>query len=239
MGHIALHLDVISNGGAMPGAMPGWVRRNALSVTMLGAFLVFVLLQSVFGWQVRNEDLMQQGQQAASYWSYLATGHFGEAVFENWESEFLQMGFYVLLTAYLVQKGSSESKPPGQKDRPEDKVENAGPDAPWPVRKGGWVLQIYRNSLSFALLALFLLSFVLHLITGTVEYNEQQALEQGSPPVSVWHFLFTSDFWFQSMQNWQSEFLAVGALVLLSVVLRQHGSPESKPVTAPVGATES
>jgi hypothetical protein len=219
--------------------MPGWVRRNALSLTMLSAFVIFVALQSFFGWQVRNEELAQQGQQAWGYWSYLGTGHFGEAVFENWESEFLQMGFYVLLTAYLVQKGSAESKPPGRTDRPEDRARNAGPDAPWPVRAGGFALTIYRNSLSLALLALFALSFVLHLITGTAEYNEQQALEQGSPPVSVWHFLMTSDFWFQSMQNWQSEFLAVGALVLLSIVLRQHGSPESKPVTTAVSATES
>jgi hypothetical protein len=219
--------------------MPGWVRRNALSLIMLGAFLIFVALQSFFGWQVRNEELTQQGQQATGYWSYLGTGHFGEAVFENWESEFLQMGFYVLLTAFLVQKGSSESKPPGQKDRPEDYRENAGPDAPWPVRTGGWVLRIYRNSLSLALLTLFVLSFVLHLVTGTADYNEQQALEQGSPPVGVWHFLTTSDFWFQSMQNWQSEFLAVGALVLLSIGLRQHASPESKPVTTSVSATEN
>jgi hypothetical protein len=220
------------------GAMPGWVRRNALSLTMLGAFVVFVALQSIFGWQVRNEELAQQGQQTWNYWHYLGTGHFGEAVFENWESEFLQMGFYVLLTAYLVQKGSAESKPPGRADRSEDRAHNAGPNAPWPVRAGGLALTIYRNSLSLALLALFALSFVLHLITGTAEYNEQQAIEHGSPPVSVWDFLMTSDFWFQSMQNWQSEFLAVGALVLLSIVLRQHGSPESKPVTTPVSSTE-
>jgi hypothetical protein len=219
--------------------MPNWVRRNALSLAMLGAFGVFGVLQSIFGWQVRNEELVQQGQQAGSYWSYLGTGHFGEAVFENWESEFLQMGFYVLLTAFFVQKGSSESKPPGQAERPEDDARRAGPDAPWPVRAGGLALRLYRNSLSLALLILFVVSFVLHLIAGTADYNEQQALEHTGPPVSVWHFLTTSDFWFQSMQNWQSEFLAVGALVLLSIVLRQRGSPESKPVTAPVGATQS
>jgi hypothetical protein len=219
--------------------MDGWVRRNALSLTMLGAFLVFIAMQSFFGWQVWNEQLAQYDNPALSYWSYLGSGHFGESVFENWESEFLQMGFYVLLTAFLVQKGSAESKPPGQTDRPEDDERRAKPDSPWPVRAGGFALKIYRNSLSLALLAIFVASFVLHLLTGTAEYNEQQAMEQGSPPISAWEFLRTSDFWFQSMQNWQSEFLAVAALVLLSVVLRQHGSPESKPVTAPVRATEA
>jgi hypothetical protein len=94
-------------------------------------------------------------------------------------------------------------------------------------------LTLYRNSLSIALLLLFAVSFVLHLLGGTAEYNEQQALESGAAPISAWQFLGTSDFWFQSMQNWQSEFLAVGALVVLSVFLRQHGSPESKPVTTP------
>ncbi|HEX7745244.1 MAG TPA: DUF6766 family protein [Micromonosporaceae bacterium] len=219
--------------------MEDWVRRNALSLAMLGAFLVFVTMQSVFGWHVWNEELAQYGNPTLSYWSYLGSGHFGEAVFENWESEFLQMGFYVLLTAFLVQKGSAESKPPGQTDRPEDDERRATPDSPWPARAGGLALKIYRNSLSLALLAVFVASFVLHLLTGTTVYNEQQAMEQGSPPISAWQFLGTSDFWFQSMQNWQSEFLAVAALVLLSIVLRQHGSPESKPVTAPVATTGS
>ena len=161
---------------------------------------------------------------------YLGEGHFIEATFENWESEFLQMGAYVLLTAYLMQRGSSESKPEPDTDRPDDYAGNAKPNSPWPVRAGGLALALYRNSLSIALLGLFVLSFVIHLLGGTAEYNEQQALESGAPPISALTFLGTSDFWFQSMQNWQSEFLAVGALITLSIVLRQHGSPQSKPV---------
>jgi hypothetical protein len=207
------------------------LRDHALSLTMFGAFALFIVLQSIFGWQVRNEELAQYGMPPDGYWAYLGSGHFGEAVFENWESEFLQMGFYVLLTAFLVQKGSKESKPPGQTDRPEDDERRAKPDSPWPVRVGGLVLVLYRNSLSIALLLIFVASFVLHLFTGTAEYNEEQALQSGSPPISSLQFLATSTFWFQSMQNWQSEFLAVGALVVLSIFLRQHGSPESKPVT--------
>jgi hypothetical protein len=204
---------------------------------MFAAFVVFVVLQSVFGWQVRNEELLQAGLPADAYAHYLGTGHFAEAVFENWESEFLQMGFYVLLTAYLVQRGSAESKKLDESDRPEDSPEHAGPKAPWPVKVGGLALVVYRNSLAIALLLFFLGSFVAHLIAGTAEYNEQQALESGAPPIGALQFLGSSDFWFQSMQNWQSEFLAVGVLVVLSVVLRQHGSPESKPVTAPHGQT--
>jgi hypothetical protein len=212
--------------------MRKWLWFNALSLVMFGAFLIFIVLQSIFGWQVRNEELAQYGQAADSYWAYLGTGHFVEAVFENWESEFLQMGFYVLLTAYLVQRGSPESKPLGQKDRPEDYPEKATSHSPALARREGWQQVLYRNSLSIALLGLFVLSFVVHLFGGTAEYNEQQALESGAAPISAWAFLTTSDFWFQSMQNWQSEFLAVGALIVLSVVLRQHGSPQSKPVTA-------
>ncbi|SCG60064.1 DUF6766 family protein [Micromonospora inositola] len=212
--------------------MPRWLRENALTVAMLGAFLVFLALQSVTGWQVHNEELTQYGAAPLSWWAYLGTGHFAEAVFENWESEFLQMGGYVLLTAYLVQKGSAESKPEGQDDRPDDDPRRAKPDSPWPVRVGGFPLAVYRNSLSLALLLIFAGSFLGHLFGGVAEYNQEQALESGAAPIGAWQFLFTSDFWFQSMQNWQSEFLAVGVLILLSIVLRQHASPESKPVTA-------
>ncbi|HEY3009949.1 MAG TPA: DUF6766 family protein [Micromonosporaceae bacterium] len=212
--------------------MRRWLWFNGLSLTVFAAFALFIVLQSVFGWQVHNEDLTQFGQPAIGYWSYLSTGHFGEATFENWESEFLQMGSYVLLTAYLVQRGSPESKPLRQKDRPEDYPDSATPRSPAWSRRADWAQVVYRNSLSIVLLGFFVLSFLGHLLAGTAEYNEQQALQSGAPPVNALHFLGTSDFWFQSMQNWQSEFLAVGCLVVLSIVLRQHGSPQSKPVTA-------
>jgi hypothetical protein len=205
---------------------------NGLALVMFSAFIVFAVLQSVFGWQVRNEELEQAGQAAQGYWHYLGTGHFSEALFENWESEFLQMGSYVLLTAFLVQWGSPESKPLDQEDRPEDKPEHAGEGAPRLSRATGVAHWLYRNSLSIVLFLFFALSFLGHLLGGTANYNEEQALQSGAPPISAWQFLGTPDFWFQSMQNWQSEFLAVGCLVVLGIVLRQHGSPESKPVTA-------
>ncbi|GAA1763427.1 DUF6766 family protein [Luedemannella helvata] len=214
-----------------------FARHNGLSLAMFGAFLVFVVLQAIFGWHVRNEELLQAGQPADGFWHYLGTGHFGEALFENWESEFLQMGSYVLLTAYLVQRGSAESKPVDQKDRAEDYPQHATSGSPRWSRTHGAAQVIYRNSLSIVLLAFFLMSFLAHLLAGTSEYNEQQALQTGAAPVTPLDFLGTSEFWFQSMQNWQSEFLAVGVLVVLSVFLRQHGSPESKAVTATHGQT--
>jgi Domain of unknown function (DUF6766) len=150
------------------------------------------------------------------------------------------MGVYVLLTAWLVQKGSSESKPPeGDPTRDEDpRLHGDDPDAPWPVRRGGWVLRLYEHSLSIALLSLFSLAFTGHLVTGARAYSAEQ-IAHGGPGVSALQYLFRSQFWFESFQNWQSEFLAVGCLVVLSVYLRQRGSSESKPVAAPHAQTGS
>jgi hypothetical protein len=216
--------------------MRRWVRLNGLSLVMFGAFLVFLVLQSVFGWERSNQNLADHRAVVESYWSYLHSGEFVEATFENWESEFLQMGSYVLLAAYLVQKGSPESKPldekPGEGDEP------VGPASPAPVKRGGAALRIYENSLSLALFGLFAVSFVLHLVGATAAYNEQQALH-GQPATSVGEFALNPEFWFQSMQNWQSEFLSVGVLIVLSVFLRQRGSSQSKPVAASHAMTGS
>ena len=214
------------------------LKDNGLSIALISFFLVFAAIQAVAGWHTRNEELALAGQQTDTLAHYLTTGHFGEALFENWESEFLQMGAYVFLTVYLVQRGSPESKPLDEGDREDDYPENAGPDSPAWSRVHGIRQLIYRNSLSIALFTAFALSFVAHLITGTIAHNEELALE-GQPPESVASFFTSPDFWFQSMQNWQSEFLAIGSLVLLSIVLRQHGSPQSKPVTAPHHETGS
>ncbi|WP_018348501.1 DUF6766 family protein [Longispora albida] len=211
--------------------MGRFLRRNALSLVMFGAFAVFLVLQALTGWRAGNAELLAHGQEPRSLAGYLTSGGFTEATFENWESEFLQMGSYVLLTAYLVQRGSAESKPPGVRDEGEVR-----PESPWPVRRGGWWRTLYEHSLALCLLGLFAISFVLHLVGGTAEYNEEQAL-LGQPPVTVLGFLAGPEFWFQSMQNWQSEFLAVGVLVVASVYLRQRGSPQSKKVTAPHGET--
>jgi hypothetical protein len=141
----------------------GWIWFNGLALAAFGAFVVFAVLQSVFGWQVHNEELMQSGRAAQTYWHYLSTGHFGEALFENWESEFLQMGSYVLLTAYLVQRGSPESKPLHGQDRPADYPDRATAESPPASRWPGWRQVIYRNSLSIALFGFFVLALIGHL----------------------------------------------------------------------------
>jgi hypothetical protein len=213
------------------------LRDNALSLTMFGMFLVFLVAQSFAGFRSNNNDNQEHGQPRESYAEYLASGAFVEATFENWESEFLQMGVYVLFTAWLIQKGSPESKnPEGEESDADPRAERDNPDAPGPVRRGGLALTLYEYSLSIALFVLFLLSFVLHALGGHAEYNQQQ-LEHGQAAVSLWGFVTSSEFWFQSMQNWQSEFLAVGALAVLGIFLRQRGSPESKPVAAPHART--
>jgi hypothetical protein len=215
-----------------------FLRDNGLGLVMFGFFALFLFAQSVTGFQVYNEDQIEHGESMIAYPDYLRSGHFIESTFENWESEYLQMGAYVIFTAFLFQRGSSESKDPDEKDQVDDDPRQARnrPDAPWPVRQGGLVLKLYENSLSIALLFLFLFSFMLHAIGGAREYSQEQ-LAHGGQTVSTAEFLRTSEFWFQSFQNWQSEFLAVFSIVVLSVFLRQRGSPESKPVAAPHSKT--
>ncbi|HET7517004.1 MAG TPA: DUF6766 family protein [Actinomycetes bacterium] len=210
---------------------------NALSLTMFGLFLIFLVLQSIAGHRAANSENEQHGQPPESYTEYLTSGNFVEATFENWESEFLQMGAYVLFTAWLLQKGSPESKKPeGEESDADPRQQRDDPKAPGPVRRGGLALTLYEHSLSLALFALFLFSFVLHALGGHADFNQQQ-LEHGQATVSLWSFVTSSEFWFQSMQNWQSEFLAVAALAVLGIFLRQRGSPESKPVAAPHAQT--
>jgi Domain of unknown function (DUF6766) len=213
------------------------LRDNGLSITMFALFLVFLVAQSIAGFRASNSDNEEHGQPPESYGQYLTSGAFVEATFENWESEFLQLGAYVLLTALLIQKGSPESRnPDGDETDADPRAHRDDPDAPGPVRRGGLALTFYEHSLSIALFALFVVSFVLHALGGHAEFNQEQ-LEHGQAAVSLWSFVTSSQFWFQSMQNWQSEFLAVGTLAVLGIFLRQRGSPESKPVAAPHAQT--
>lgn len=218
-----------------------FLRENALSLVLFVLFFAtFLFGQSLAGHRAYNAEQKSHGEPTVSYPRYLTTGHFGEATFENWESEFLQMGAFVLLTVWLRQKGSAESKKIDEKESVDEDPETHrnDPDAPWPVRKGGVALKLYKHSLSLAFFALFLGSFLGHAVTGTAAYNAEQ-LAHGDKALSVVGFMQTSEFWFQSLQNWQSEFLAVGSIVVLTIFLRQHGSPESKPVHAPHAETGS
>ncbi|MFJ4028529.1 DUF6766 family protein [Paenarthrobacter sp. NPDC089989] len=211
-----------------------WFKEHGLLLANAGLFVAFLCGMIISGAATYSEDQQTHGGQAVGIPEYLATGNFVEAVFENWESEFLQMAMYVVLTIFLFQKGSSESKPIGKPAPQDEDPREAGLSAktPWPVRRGGWVLKVYEHSLSGLLGILFLASFAMHAIGGTSAYNEEQ-LSHGLPQVTTWEYLGSSQFWFESFQNWQSEFLAVAVLVGASVYLRQRGSPESKPVAEP------
>jgi hypothetical protein len=210
-------------------------RENGLSIVLVLLFLIFWVGQSIAGHREHNSDQREHGQQEVSFGSYLRSAHFWEATAENWESEFFQMFGYVILTAMLYQKGSAESKKldePEPVDR-EPRASRRKKDVPWPVRRGGLVLKLYEYSLSLAFLLLFLISILLHAVSGAAEYNEEQSGHGQLSSLSVLQYAGTSRFWFESLQNWQSEFLALASMVVLSIFLRQRGSPESKPVDSP------
>ena len=213
-------------------------RENGLSVVLFGLFIIFLTGQALTGWRDEVSDLIEHGRPAIGLVDYLGSGSFVEATMENWESEFLQMAAYVVFTVFLYQKGSSESQDPNKQEAVDrdPRASRHKKDAPGPVRAGGWLLWIYERSLSLALIGLFLISFVLHGFGGAAHYNEERALHDESA-VSVLEYMLSARFWFESFQNWQSEFLSIGLMVVLSIYLRQRGSPESKPVDSPHHST--
>lgn len=216
--------------------MKRFLRRHGLSLVMLGGFFVVFFVGQIFtGHRDYNAARAKHGASTASLGEYLQSGHFAEATAENWESEFLQMFVYVAATAFLYQKGSAESKDPDA--RHPHHCTQARPDSPWPVRRGGWWLRLYEHSLSLALLTLFLAAFTWHAIGGLRHYNEERAAE-GDAAVALSDYLASSRFWFEAFQNWQSEFLSIGAMVLLTIWLREVNSPESKKVETPHGENE-
>jgi hypothetical protein len=210
---------------------PSFFYRNSLSIVFLSLFIFTLAGQAITGWKEHNQELEDQNFAGIAFLTYLHTGHFISATFENFQSEFLQMALYVVLTVSLRQIGSAESK---SLDKTEevDREPKAHRGAPGPVKKGGWLLKIYSISLSLAFFLLFFISWGLHLYGSFNDHNEQQ-LMQHQPLMTLQEFLAEPAFWFETFQNWQSEFLSVAAIVILSIYLRQKGSPESKPVDAP------
>jgi hypothetical protein len=208
-------------------------RNNGLSIVLVAMFALSMVGQTVAGHREHNDHQRDHAQPELSYGAYLRSPAFLEATAENWESEFLQMAAFVLLTAVLYQKGSAESKDPESEGEEEDRTPDpARPGAPGPVRRGGLALALYKRSLALVFTLLFAASVVLHAVGGAGDYNEEQAQHGRPERVTVLGYLATSRFWFESLQNWQSEFLALLAVVVLTIFLRQHGSPESKPVDA-------
>src|SRR5215217_2192546 len=205
--------------------------RNGLTIVFLSLFLITLAAQALTGWKQHNQEIMEDGQAVIGLGTYLTSGHFISATFENFESEFLQMALYVLLTISLRQIGSAESK---SLHKPEevDREPKPGPEAPRAVNKGGWIAQLYASSLSICFGLLFLFSWGMHLYGSWQNHNVEQAAKH-FPRESVAAYLTQAEFWFETFQNWQSEFLSVASIVFLTIYLRQKGSPESKPVDAP------
>ena len=216
-----------------------FMKDNGLTLALLLLFFGSLVGMLLTGWQVENEELVRHSEGPVSIVTYFFGHAFQSALFENWESEFLQMSAYVMMTAILFQRGSSESKDPDEENAAEDEdpaKKRNDPDAPWPVRAGGLWRQLYSYSLGTALALLFLGSFILHWLHSVGVANEQ-ALQHGEQALGAWEYLGNPQLWFESFQNWQSEFFSTAVLVVLSIVLRFRGSPESKPVAAPHAKT--
>lgn len=205
--------------------------RNGLSLVFLGLFVVALVAQALTGWKEHNQELQDEHVAELAFGAYLTTGNFISSTFENFQSEFLQMALYVMLTVSLRQQGSAESKSLDEAEEV-DREPRASKDAPGPVKKGGWQLWLYSYSLSIAFILLFLVSWGLHLYGSWVDHNSEQQIK-GKQAETLMKYLAEPNFWFETFQNWQSEFLSVLSIVVLSIFLRQKGSPESKPVDAP------
>jgi hypothetical protein len=210
----------------------GFVYKNSLSIVFGIIFLITIVGQSLTGWKEYNQEREQDKYPPVELTAYFSSGHFIQATFENWESEFLQMYLFVVLTVFLRQVGSSESKKINGKEEVDREPNPRKKNAPWPVSRGGLLLAVYRHSLSYVLLLLFLVSFFFHFV-GSLMANNEQLVRRGQPTETALQYFGEPRFWFESFQNYQSEFLSIVAIVLLSIFLRHQGSPQSKPVDAP------
>jgi hypothetical protein len=216
------------------------LRQNSLSLFFLGIFLLAVVVQSLTGWHDFNNDQLRHQGEAISFGRYLVSSDFGAALLENWQSEYLQFTLYVMGTVWLLQRGSPESKELDKPGTESDQQQKVGPHAssrsPSWARAGGLRTAVYSNSLLLVMGAIWLGSWFGQSVTGHSEYNEMR-FEHHQEALSYLGYLGSADFWERTMQNWQSEFLAVASMAILSVYLRQRGSPESKPVGASHEAT--
>lgn len=217
--------------------MPRVLKNNGLTIVLMLLFAASLVGQWISGWRVESEDLARHGGAAISLGQYATSFAFISSVFENWESEFLQMSAYVVLTGILIQKGSAESKAPDEPPRDSELEKQANKKgAPAILKAGAAARWLYAHSLGLALFLLFVASFVLHWV-NSAGAAAAQAVEHGEAAKSTIAYLGDPELWFESFQNWQSEFLSTAVLVVLSIFLRQRESPESKAVAAPHGQT--
>jgi len=219
-----------------------FVRENSLTLFFLVIFVVTVAGQSQAGWRLYRDNQHAHHQPATSYPRYLVTSEFSAELMENWQSEFLQFTLYIMATVWLVQKGSNESKQEDEAGLEDDRAQlvgrHANADSPRWARLGGWRTVVYSNSLVIAMTTIFFLSWFSHFLNGRNQYNADQRSHK-QPTVSWTTYLHEPEFWDTTLQNWQSEFLAVGTMAAFGIYLRQRGSPESKPVGAPHAQTAS
>jgi hypothetical protein len=219
-----------------------WLRDNGIATVFLGLTIVTILGEAFVGQRLFNEEQLSHNESTVSFWRYLASSDFGSRIMENWQSEFLQFATFTIATVWLIQRGSAESKPPGEEGGQSDEKQKVGKharsDSPLWARVGGIRQKLYENSLFLVMLFFFFLTWFAQSVTAWNVFNDEQAVH-GEASLSWLSYVGTSDFWDRTLQNWQSEFLAVGTMAIFAVYLRQRGSPESKPVGAPHHETTS
>jgi hypothetical protein len=218
-----------------------FLRENSLSIVFLLLFLACLIGQAFAGWRQFNAQQVAEGLGTLPLSRYLTSTDFSVDVTENWQSEFLQFLTYLMATVWLLQKGSPESKSLDQAGRESQKDQKIGQhaleDSPkWARHSDGLRLRLYSSSLLLVMGSIFFASWLIQSIAGWAAFNETR-LQQLQDPISWGAYLTNADFWSRTLQNWQSEFLAVGTMAVLSIYLRQRGSSQSKPVGLPHHST--
>jgi hypothetical protein len=220
--------------------VPRFIRDHSLSLFFLAIFLASLVGLAIAGYALHNDDAIAHHGETMSFWRYIRSSDFGNAVMENWQSEYLQFMLFMLATVWLVQRGSPESKAVDEAGRGSDHKQKVGrharPDSPEWAKAGGIKTAIYSNSLLIVMSIIFFGSWFAQSVTGWTQFNAQQ-VEHHQQTVSWLGYVGSADFWEATLENWQSEFLAVGSFAAITVFLRQRGSPESKPVGAPHHST--
>jgi hypothetical protein len=217
-----------------------FLHDQSLGLVLLAMTLLILGGQTYVGYRDYDEQQMQMHAPLVSYGRYLVSSDLWDNVMSNWQSEFLQIALYVMFAVWFRQRGSAESR--GLQDQEKSSAEHEmlgahlRPDSPRWARAGGWRLRIYSNSLLLSMLVLFVLSWLAMAVTERNVFNDQQQFFH-QPAVSFGQFVQTSYFWNRTLQNWQSEFLAIGVFAVTTIYLRQRGSTESKPVGAPHDST--